>query len=152
MPRGHGYREPWKKHEEAKLLRLSRSNVELDYLAGLFGRTKAAIANKILRLKKVQELPPTRARGPWSPREEERLLELRAAKRTLGEIAAELGRPYQGVANKLDKIRGGKRSRVRPKNLSETSSQELARELRSRGWTCKSPVKSDTFASGVVLL
>ena len=152
MPRGQGYREPWKKHDEDRLLRLSRSGVELDYLAELFGRTKAACANKVMRLKRAQGVTPTRARKPWTAREEELLMELFATDLTLGEIAAELGRPYQGVANKVDKIKGGRRSRARAKNIAETSSEELALELRSRGWTCSSPVKSDSFASGVVML
>ena len=105
-----------------------------------------------MRLKTDKEVRPPRASKHWTPREEERLLELTKRGRSVRQIAKELGRRHQAVCSKLDRMSLGKRSKARNISLPETRSEDLAAVLRARGWTCISPEEHTEPASGVVLL
>lgn len=130
----------WTEAEEARLAELAAGDMSWNEIGGELGRSGGACAEhaRSLGVRKARTVQP----DGWTPEEDARLAELRAAGRSYREVAVELGRSHGACANRAADLGltspRGKASAPAPAPTAAPTAWSSARDRRLRG-LCSDP-------------
>ena len=95
------FNEPWAEDEDEELRRMAGDGIPLLQMAEQLQRSQNSVR---LRLQKLGLWTPRPAARPWSPAEEEMLVQLYMAGSPFDEISATTGRTVNAVISRLVKL------------------------------------------------
>ena len=95
------FNEPWASDEDDELRRMAEDGVPLQQMAEQLQRTRNSIR---LRLQKLGLWTPKPAAKPWTPEEEERVVQMYGAGAAFDDIAATTGRTVNAIVSRLVRL------------------------------------------------